>query len=455
MITTALKYCHYLWSRTLRHLFSVHRWVVLIKPVVSATAIESVLRAPDTVRCRKANSDDYSRIITAYPPEFSVGLPENIKRKRLLARSKQNIPCFLAESESGELLGATWCFPYSDSSALKATPHASTKVFEMVNTFVLAKHRNRGIAQQLRRFAVQCMATEGYAAVISFVWYSRAASLKMNLATGSKVLGEKKLMVIAGTRIERIKPDFQLHRLPVDASATLLLIASTPGPALSRLIRLFKNYGIRVHPMVLERQVASRGRSGRPVSSSADASNVRAILQSLAHTAQSKPLLMCIDREAEQRVAPHAQEFSAMCELLNRTRLEQSIEEPNCEMADDCGGRRTIVALFSRRDASLLHAFSFLQGSDASRIEILAHDSSLETALEELTTIKAEGLVTMQSDKQGTRFRPHNSAFDTVKLLRIADLAHMQIAATLYLDGIGKGDLIAPWQARPMSLFLK
>lgn len=213
----------YVINRAPRHLFSFYRWVFFVRPLTSEEVMPVQREAMQSVSFRLATDDDYQGVITAYPPELGRHLPEHRKRRELEDRRSAGERCFVAVDEHGTILGATWCRRSSHSLLERMPVVGEQPVFEMTNTFVVAECRGRGVGRALRRYALRSMREAGFGAVVSFVWYSRRASLAMNFATGSRIVGEKTQLSLLGWRQQRFGTSIRVDKLPLGELPVLRL----------------------------------------------------------------------------------------------------------------------------------------------------------------------------------------------------------------------------------------
>jgi|GEM_PF-1996230 len=238
-------YFRFVLNRGVRHLFSVFRWVILFKPIEPTNASEYYqVEAGDLVSFRKAEPEDYLALIDVYPDEFAGHLPDSLKRAQLLGRSAAKTPCFVAVSTTGALCGATWCPRNKDPVLGLSGAARDYRVFEMMNTFVVAAYRGKGVGRGLRRFALAEMARRGYTAVISYVWYSRRESLAMNFATGSRILAEKCQVSVMGWRRVYFKHTLALPRLPLAEIPAVVLLGQSKV-VVKKVAACFRQWGVK------------------------------------------------------------------------------------------------------------------------------------------------------------------------------------------------------------------
>lgn len=267
-------------NRSVRHLFSVYHWVVLIKRLEMLTA-PSEFATPygERIIFREATASDCTALIDAYPDEFSSYLTPELIKKRILGRQTQGVPCFLALNSDNRICGATWCPPYRDE-VLKIAGIGADRVFEMMNTFVVSRYRAQGVGGALRRFALNKMTNKGYRAVISFVWYSRQESLAMNFATGSQLLGEKRQLTILGWRTISYGHRVDLSRLPLPQKPGVLVAGQSRLHRRS-VGRCFRRWGLKV----IEFDTSSEKKRGK----------LKRYLEETKSCCINLPLLFCYD----------------------------------------------------------------------------------------------------------------------------------------------------------------
>ncbi|MCR8915819.1 GNAT family N-acetyltransferase [Marinobacter panjinensis] len=244
-------YSRYYIGKIVRNIFSIYKWVVFIKPIGDQAFCDpgKAVSQKANIWFRMASSSDYEALVKIYPREFSGTWPEKVKRQKLFARRKRNTPCFLI-GEGEEVLGATWCIP------VKEIPNylfgeIQGECFEMVNTFVTPKARKRGLGQALRLFAISCMAEKGFRNAISYVWYSRRDSLKMNLQSGSLLVAEKRQTTVLGRQMKMFTPYIRLDKLPLACGMPTLVLLGYDFGRLKGIARAFSKFGISVKPVVL------------------------------------------------------------------------------------------------------------------------------------------------------------------------------------------------------------
>lgn len=238
-MTEARKYLAYLLHHLKCRVIWFKKWVILIRTI----PVDEPFPTPSAgYILRQAETDDYPAIIAVYPVEFSHHLPEVIKQRQLKQRAKSKARCFVIVDAHGAIKGATWCTPYRNAQ-IHPKDVDQDGLFEMINTFIVLDARGKGLSESLRRFAIASMASLGYRAAISFVWYSRAGSLKMNLNTGSRVLGEKTLYSILGYRWFRYRPHVSVKKLPIQFTGKVVLLGRDESKLYQSLLELF-HFGI-------------------------------------------------------------------------------------------------------------------------------------------------------------------------------------------------------------------
>ncbi|MDX1589787.1 MAG: hypothetical protein R3296_12690 [Oleiphilaceae bacterium] len=302
----------YLGNRLIRHLFSLYRWVVMVRTIEpGAVAGHFQTPAGEALHLRQATRNDYPALIEAYPAEFSGHLTGSLKARLLMSRADSGIPCFIAINEAGRLCGATWCPPRQDPMLVMALgEQASDRAFEMMNTFVTPDCRSQGIGRVLRRYALDAMARQGYRCVVSYIWYSRPQSLAMNFATGSTLLGEKRQVSLLGWRKRFYSHRVDLSRIGFPALPPLLILAPA-GSQRRSLAQCFRRWGIRVRAMDLStgsgaarcQRMLEQGPHDRPVLLCCDEPQ-RHLAEALTRGAAMTPVFMeSGDLAGEQRLS--------------------------------------------------------------------------------------------------------------------------------------------------------
>lgn len=310
-------YFNYFLVRVLRNIFSVYKWVVFIKPIPNEAIVEGrkIDSSSKDVWCRQATESDYAVLINIYPAEFSKNWPSEIKRKKLLERSKRNIHCFLVGQEN-EILGATWCAP------VKEIPNnlfgeIQGECFEMVNTFVVPKARKRGLGQALRLFAISCMAEKGFRNAISYVWYSRSDSIKMNLQSGSLLVAEKRQTTVLGRQMKVFTPYVRLDKLPLASGIPMLVLLGYDPGRLKDIAKAFKKFGVSVKLVAL-RSSASVHRQPLAKSSYSVKAVVR-LLQGLNIDGSGKAIILYADALETEHALELEKALDGLANPLNKS----------------------------------------------------------------------------------------------------------------------------------------
>lgn len=313
----------YLGNRLIRHLFSIIRWVAMIRTIEPGNEPDHVrVSERQTLSLRQAQKEDFPALLAAYPEEFSGHLNEALKKRLLMSRIDSDIPCFIAVNPAGQVCAGTWCLPRKDPIvSLSLGDSAGEGVLEIMNTFVVPSCRGQGLGQALRRYALSQMAGKGYRRVVSYIWYSRRQSIAMNFATGSSLLGEKSQISLLGWRGVFYRHRVNLARLPLSQKPGVLLVGDR-GPLRRNLRRCFRQWGISIRVVNLS-QLRSRTRLSRT-------------LRQLEENTGSVPLVFCMDckqrKQAETLIAESSLQATFPENLTDRFCAEDMLvrEQQEC-----------------------------------------------------------------------------------------------------------------------------